>query len=68
MTLLKLFVCDLLLCLIPVLQPADPLEEVNLPGIVFRLSSLTITKALIRLVSSSSAGSDDSLVPLFVCY
>lgn len=68
MTLLKWFVCGLLLCLIPVLQPADPLEEATLSGIVFRLSSLTITKALIRLVSSSSAGSDDSLVPLFVCY
>lgn len=35
---------------------ADPLEETHLAGIVFRLSSLTITKALIRLDSSSSAG------------
>lgn len=45
-------------------QPADPLEETDLPGIVFRLSSLTITKALIRLDNPSSAGSDGLLVLL----
>lgn len=50
-------------CLL-VFQPADPLEETDLSGIVFRLSSLTITKALIRLASLSSAGSDGSLVLL----
>lgn len=52
-------------CLL-VFQPADPLEETDLSGIVFRLSSLTITKALIRLDSPSSAGSDGSLV-LLLC-
>ena len=51
---------------LPVYQPADPLEETGLPGIVFRLSSLTITKALIRLDSPSSTGSDSSLV-LLLC-
>lgn len=35
----------------------DLLEGTDLPGIVFRLSSLIITKALMRLDSSSSAGS-----------
>lgn len=37
-------------------------KETELPGIVFRLSSLTITKALIRLDSPSSKGSACSLV------
>lgn len=58
--LLEWSVCSVITCLF-VLQPADPLEETDLPGIVYRLSSLTITKALIRLDSSSSAGSDGSL-------
>lgn len=65
MTVLKWFVCSTNTGL-PVFQPADPLEETDLPGIVFRLSSLTITKALIRLDSSSSVGSDGSLV-LLLC-
>lgn len=56
-------ICSVNNCL-SVIQPVDPLEGTDLPGIVFRLSSLTITKALIRLDSSSSAGSDGSLVLL----
>lgn len=40
---------------------SDPSEEMDLPGIVFRLSSLTITKALIRLDGPSLGGLDASL-------
>lgn len=48
--------------IISVYQPADPLKETDTPGIFLRLSSLTITKALIRLDSSSPVGSEGSLV------
>lgn len=47
-----------------VLYPTDLLEKTALPGIVLRLSSFTITKALIRLDSLSSAGSVGLLVLL----
>lgn len=54
------FICNIKTCP-PVCQATDHMEEMNKPGIVFRLSSLTITKALIRLDSSPHAGSDGSL-------
>ncbi len=63
MTSLNGFVCNISSSL-PVFQSTDPLEGTDLPGIVFRLSSLTITKALIRLESSSSEDSDGLLVLL----
>lgn len=65
MTSSKWFVCSVSSGL-PVYQSTDPLEKTDLPGIVFRLSSLTITKALIRLDRSSSEGSDGLLV-LLLC-
>lgn len=49
---------NLLVTLQPVLMfNSDTLDGTDLPGIVFRLSSLTITKALIHLESPSPASS-----------
>lgn len=48
-----------------VFQSSDPLDRTDLPGIVFRLSSLTITKALIRPDSPSSKSSDGALAHLW---